>query len=293
MLFGFRRPTSPTWTISGTGAQFESDIRISDGNPGVLTTFRWLSAGSPAITDYVALRADWTTPVVCRGAAMLGLRLETDDFPAGCKVEIRGKRSGDSGYPYELGGNALTEVTREKADGSIHICWAFADGLDPLVGYEVRIFNDVAASTWATADTYVQVGEADIFQMADLCVAVGWRSSLEVATESSRTLDAQLHEVERTNYRAVEFGFPPTAGDDVRRQGLPNGVDWDQIEAIVARSGARVLCYVQTTDADGVTDYDYLHSTAIFGKARPAQVVHVAREFYTGGYRVDEVPAVV
>ena len=293
-LLFYRRPTSPAWTIFGTGAQFESDVRLSDGNPGVLTTFRWLSEVSPVIGNYVALRADWTPAITPRGAWMLALSLEDGAFPAGVKFEVRGKRAGDTGYPYDLGGNALTEVSREMPDGSIGICWMFDDGLDPIIGIEIRIYNDVAGATWADADTYVRVGEADVSEGIELCIAHGWSTSREVRTQSQRTLGSQLHEVERVNYRILDFALAPGTGSDARLGGLANGMDWERIAALITRSGARTMVYVRTQDTSGAFSGTELHASAIFGKATPEAIVHVqnSRDRYTSGYRVEEVPAI-
>jgi hypothetical protein len=289
----YRRPTSVVWTVSGTGAQFESDDRLSDGNPGVLTTLRWLSAGSPALGDYVALRGDWSTALQVRGAALQGLALEGGDFPAGVKFEVYGKRAGDPGYAYALGGNSLSEVSRELDDGSIGVFWLFDAGLTPLVGIEIRIFNDQAGNTWADADTYVRIGEADPFEGVPVCIAYGWRKQHEAKAEQARTLGAQLHEVDRVGWDALEFALAPAPGDVVRREGLATGEDWQRIEKVLGRAGTRAMVYVRTKDSDGVFSSEELFSTAIFGKAKPQPIVHVSRDYYSGGWRIEQVPPIV
>lgn len=289
----YRRPTSPAWTIAGTGAEFVSDIRLDDGNPGVLTTFHWLSAGSPATTDYVALRADWATPIIPRGAALQGLTLEVGDWPVGTKFEVHGKRVGDSGYPYALGGNALTALSVEMENGSIAVAWLFDEDLDPIVGWEIRAFNDVDGETWADADTYGQIGEADVFEGVSVDIAIGWRTQRELTSVEARTLGAQLHEVDRVPYRALEFALVPTHGDQVRREGLPTGEDWERIEAMLSRGGSRAMVYVRAKDPEGTVDYDELHRTLFFGKAKPQAIVHVARDYYSGGWRIEQVPPIV
>jgi hypothetical protein len=294
-LLFYRRPTNPAWTISGTGAQFESDVRLSDGNPGVLTSFRWLSEVSPVIGNFVALRGDWAEAITVRGAWAIALSLESGAFPVGVKFEIRGKRAGDTGYPYALGGNSLTEVSREMPDGSLSICWRFDEGLDPLVGIEIRIFNDAAGATWADADTYVRIGEADAAEGVAVCVAPGWSLEQLDQTEEQRTRGSQLHEVERVNYRAVDVTLAPGTGDEAFRQGLDTGSDWQRINAYLTRAFARAMVYIRTEDSSGVFSSIDLHATALFGRARPQRIAHVtnSRDRYTAGWRVEEVPAIV
>jgi hypothetical protein len=293
-LLFYRRP-SPAWTVAGTGAQFESDVRLSDGNPGVLTTLRWLSTVSPVVGDYVAIRGDWLTAATMRGAWMLALSLEGGEFPAGVKFEVRGKRAGDVGYPYALGGNSLTEVSREMPDGSIGICWLFDDDLDPIVGIEIRIFNDANGATWADADTYVRIGEADVSEGIELCIAHGWSTSRDIRTQGQRTLGSQLHEVARVDFRVLEFALAPALDSAARLAGLANGTDWERIASLITRAGARTMVYVRTQDMAGAFSSAELHASAIFGKAKPQAIVHVqgSRDRYTSGYRVEEVPAII
>lgn len=294
-LLFYRRPANPAWTLSGVGAEFESDIALSNGNPGVLTSFRWLSTLSEATTDYVALRGDWLQAIIPRGAWLLGLSLEGGAFPVGVMFEVRGKRAGDVGYPYALGGNSLTEVSRELPDGSIGIGWLFAEGLDPIIGIEIRIFNDADGATWADADTYVRIGEADAAEGVDVCVSPGWSRTRTDQTEVQRTRGSQLHEVERVNFDSVEVSFAPGTGDEAFRQGLATGEDWQRIVALVTRAGARAMVYVRTEDSAGAFSSVDLHASMLFGRAQPQRLAHAAnsRDRYTLALRVDEVPAIV
>ncbi len=288
----YRRPTSPAWTVSGTGAAFESDVRLSDGNPGVVTSVRWLST-SVSTGQYLALRQAWSTPIIPRGGAMQGLSVEGSTFPVGTKFEVYGKRVGDVGYTYGLGGNSLTAESRELEDGSIGVFWLFDAGLDPIVEWEIRAYNDVGGVTWADADTVLRIGEADVFEGVSVCISYGWHTQLEVTAQEARTLGSQLHEVDRVPFRALEFALAPASGEVVRREGLATDEDWQRIEAILGRAGARAMVYVRTKNSAGAFDEDELYSTAIFGKARPQRIVHAQKDIYTGGWRIEQVPPIV
>jgi hypothetical protein len=285
-LLGYLRPRNPTWSISGTGAQFESDVRLSDGNPGVVTALRWLSSGSPAIGQYVSLMADFSAAVVPRLAMLQGMRIEGGAYPVGAKVEIRGQRAGDVGFPYNLGGNSQSAVLVEFADGDVGVVFEFDEGLDPIVAYEVRLYNDVAGVTWATATTYPQIGEIDLWEAVPVRVAQGYSDAMESRAQRERTLDAQMHEVDWTSFRSLQIALTDaTARADVMGDGI-DGTDLERVRAQLVRGGNRVLVVLYPGT-------DLRQRSATFGVALPAPFVHISGQYYRGGYTVEQVPAVV
>ena len=128
-----------------------------------------------------------------------------------------------------------------------------------------------------------------------LCISHGWRRQRQARATSERTLGSQLHEVPRVDFNELDFALAPATGATARLGGLANGMDWQRIEAQLLRAGARAMVYVRTEDNDGVFSSDELHASAIFGKATSEAIVHVqgARDRYTSGYRIEEVPAIV
>lgn len=291
----YRRPANAGWTVDAAGADFVGDVLLSSGNPGEETMIRWRSDAVPDVAHYVSLRIDFPAGMVLLGAWLLGLRRGDGDFPLGVRFEVWGRRTGDPGYTYPLGGNTLSEVSRSMPDGSVGICWAFDDGLDAVVGVEIRIYNDADGVTWADADTHIRIGEGDVAEGVRICIAHGFQDGATVGATSDRTKGQQLHEVEGVDYRVLEFARVPTDGDKVYRQALPNGMDWTRINRLMTRAGARTMVYVRTQDEAGNFDSAELHSTATFGACRPDPNVHVVgtRGMYSGGYRLDEVPVIV
>jgi len=74
-------------------------------------------------------------------------------------VTIKGKRSGDSNFPYLLGGNSQTSVVVQLDDGSRAIIWAFDAGLTPIIGYEIAMYPALSV----TSSELFEIGEARIF----------------------------------------------------------------------------------------------------------------------------------
>jgi len=81
-------------------------------------------------------------------------------MPVGTVVTIKGKRSGDSNFPYLMGGNGQMTQVVQLDDGSRGIIWAFDAGLTPIVGYEIAMYNTAGI----TASQLLEIGEARIFQ---------------------------------------------------------------------------------------------------------------------------------
>lgn len=130
-LLGYGQPSSPTWVVSGTGAAFDTDsAALDNGIVSDKTALLWLS-GSQTTSSVLNLQSTWSVATVVRIIPILGLV----GIPAGTKIVVTGKRSGDSGFPYALGGNSNYQRTQVMPDGSIG-AWIICDpGLTALIGY--------------------------------------------------------------------------------------------------------------------------------------------------------------
>jgi hypothetical protein len=304
MLIGYYGPLTTTWAIDGTGAAFMTDVLLTNGSVGESTRIRWLSA-SPDITDYVALQCTFTTPFVPRAGAMLGLEFLTEvstagDYSspvtlgAGVKVEIRGKRSGDSGFPYSLGGNSLTQLSLVDPDGSTSVPWLFDDGLDEIIGYEIRIFNDRNGVTWADPETFVDIGEASLRACVEVCAANGWSAQRVQTTETKRTLGQQVHRVPRPSYIRATLKLAPHNLAETRGEGLSNDMDLQKVEAALDQAFPCLFIPIYTGE-DGSFSASELHRTMVFGVAETDPIAHVTNSganhrMYTTGYVVSQIP---
>lgn len=307
MLIGYERPDNPAAAISGVGAEFVSDVVLFNGYPAEITRIRWLSDATPSLTDYVAIQITWSTAITVRAGDLYGLQYLTAvgspiDYgaplrlPTGVRVTITGKRSGDSGFPYALGGNSTTEESGVlPLPGSpIHVPWVFDSGLTPLIGVEIRIYNDANGLTWADPDTYLDIGEIVLTECVTVCGRPGWSEQLIDPTRRARTLGSQVHKVARRAYREAKLSIGPTTLSGTRGEGLAQSQDLQLVRAALAQSSP-CLFIPHYLGEDGAFSSAELRRTILFGVADPDPISHVpnspakARR-YEQGYTVGELP---
>jgi len=255
MLYCYQRPTGGvTFSVAGTGASIASDSRLDNGQPSETTAIAWLSEASPTTADYIDLRASWASALPVRVVSMLGL-----SCGAGVRVVVTGRRSGDAGYTYALGGNSTTQDTVAQADGRVDHIMVGDAGLDSLIGVQWRIYNDRNSSTWATATTDLLIGEADTWSAVEMCGRIGWARPRRDPSEHMDLLSGGEHTWVKTSWRTPEVDLSPTDVEYVRGNALANGTDWETIEAL-AVGNARALLVL---DPDNERDR---FRTAFFGR---------------------------
>lgn len=277
MLYAYRRPTAPVWTVHGTGASIASDVRLDNGQPSEPTAIGWLSEGAPSTADYVDLRVAWAAEMPIRVLTLLGL-----SCGPGVRVDVTGRRAADAGYTYALGGNAASQRTVEQPGGRVdHIVVADA-GLDDLIGVQWRIYNDRNSSTWATAATDLLVGEAGPWQTVTLFGEAGWKRGRTDPSTRQRTIGGGLHVAARAAYRLLDIGLAPEWIEGVRQGGLDNGEDWETLEAAAGGDARAVVIVRRDTAAE-------IHRTALFGLPTWAAIEHRSGPLYRSALRMDEV----
>lgn len=154
-----------TWSLSqsGSGAVFDSPPDdLTSGLPADLTAILWTTVGSTHITDYVAINRDWTTARVIRGIEIRGVSL-----PAGAVISVFGRRASDTVgvYAYNLGGNSQNVGIVEFDDWSNGLIIVCDDGLDPIVGISLRVFNKNGSGfTYLVNGSYIYIGSFTCYQ---------------------------------------------------------------------------------------------------------------------------------
>ena len=279
MLYGYSRPAAPTYALAGTGAAFQTDIRLANGQPSEATVISWLTTGSPVIADYIDLRCSFATAITPGLVSLIKL-----SCPAGTKIEVTAKRPADGGYTYSLGGLSLTQRTSEAPDGRIEHLLDLAAGLDPIEGIQWRIFNDQDGSTWATASTDLSSGAADVWEAVDLDGKPGWADASTDPTTRERTLSGGIHVVPRVAFRALVVELQKGLVGKVRQNGLAQSMDWQKLRAAAA-GDSRALLIIDTEDALAI------QRTALFGMPTLKDIKHRdgSRYVYDAQLRVDEV----
>ena len=261
MLIGYGQPADIVPTVSG--ASVTNVDALVDGQPASVARI-----GGGAAT----VRANWGVATPIRIVGVLGLTCD-----AGISMTLTGKRSGDSDYPYALGGNSVMQPVVQLPDGSRAAWFVLPEGNDPLVGLELSI-----------ALGYFDIGELVVMRGVEVAIKGDWESDRIDPSLSSRTIGAGINTVERRSYRRLRVGFTPDGLAQVRGAGLANGMDWETLVAAVI--GWRRAIAVPRWKEGGAINAAELHRTAIYGKAAAGAIGHLGADYYGNGWTFEEVP---
>lgn len=248
-LIGFGQP-SATATISGTGASFDTSTdQLFDSQPGSVTRCTAVS-GAQTTASVTKIQLTFTSATAIRILTMLGVTL-----PTGLKVTVAGKRTGDSGYPYALSGNALTQRLVTFADGSVGAWWVFPAANTALVGLEISLFNDVGGSSPLSASYEFDIGEIGAFQGLDVRVKRTLKDSLEDPSRLRRSPANQPNKFFRRPYRVLAADITPVASITALRS----------LRYTLATTTTCAFIPQFVTPGTTTLDPDLLHETAMFG----------------------------
>ena len=263
MLIGYGQPAAITPTVNG--ATVANAAALVDGQPASIAR---ISGGGGSVN----VRADWAGAAPIRVVAALGLTCD-----AGTALTLTGKRSGDGGYAYALGGNAATQTVVQLPDGSRAAWWVLPAGNTALVGLQL-----------AVASGAFEIGELVVMRGVEVAIKGDWECDRIDPSVSSRTLGGGINTVPRRTYRRLRVGFTPDGLAQVRGAGLANGMDWEALG--VAVTGAARAIAVPRWKNGGAINAAELHRTAIYGKAAAGAVGHLGGDYYGAGWSFEEVP---
>jgi len=209
MRLSYGRPAM-TFAIAGTGAAFTSPTdgsSLINGRPADVQRIQWLSAASPATTDFVTITATFGTRIKAGCCALLMPNISTA-IPEGVKITFSGKLSGGA---VVLGGNTLTTRTQTLPNGATAIWCVFpAVNIDTLI---VKIYNEVddSSGTWATASEYVDLGELWVGKVADFNVANDAKTEWKDTTLQRRSHNNQAWALQQQPFRQATVQLVPMA----------------------------------------------------------------------------------
>ena len=291
MRIGYGLPGNATWSLSGSGAAFVTDDSgLDDGWPQRATRISFTDTEPQTIAETVGLRRTWTSAIVPGVAYLLGVRRPTGVSLEGLKVELRAKRAADPGFTYPLGGNCLTQRLVEFVNGTVGCFWYPDTGLDPIVGGELLLFNDIGGATALDPSEVFDIGEFGIMPAVEVPIRKGWKVQPVDPTVKRRTGGSQLDRVRRDPYRRLRCDLAMARDADVFRAGLANSMDWQRLEYSLLQ-GEPCVVMPRTTDG-GVFDADTLHRWALFGELSNSDgIAHLAGPWWSNQLEFDEIPA--
>lgn len=265
MLIGYGQPAGIVPTVAGAaGINLPA---LVDGEPASVAR---ISGGAGS----ASLRLDWAAATPIRIVAALGLTCA-----AGTALTLTGKRAGDAGYAYALGGNAATQTVVQLPDGSRAAWFALPAANTPLVGLQLQ----VGAGAF-------DLGEFAALPAVDVDAEPEWAIERIDPSLSERTLGGGLNTVQRRTYRRLKVALTAAHIETARGGALANGMDWDSL--VMAAAGDRRMAAVVRWGRPGAIDTAELHRTALYGKGVAGAIGHLGANYYNTGWTFEEVPPV-
>lgn len=278
MLISYSRPAI-TWSLIGAGAAWLSDdagAALTNGRPASVSRLQWLS-GAQTTASILTLRGVWGSAFAPRVLALLGLTL-----PVGTLITLAFRRSADAGYTYQA--DIASQRIVQLPDGSRCAWFVLADGLDPVIGVEFRIHNDVNGAAAIAADSTFDMGEAWVAPTVEIPHASDWKDIDNDPSVTQRSKGSQPFTAPVRGFRTLQVPFAIAQLSAVRAGGLAGGADQQLLRA-ATRAGQRVAA---------VTRFDTpseIQRTAVFGVARFDAIAHLSGPNYISGIELDEAPA--
>jgi hypothetical protein len=288
-MIGHSPPPSLTYSVSGTGASFINAPTLGDGCPARVTRIGWLSAVSPATTDYVALRVLFGTAQPIGLCVLLGIVLTDADgtrrVPTAQRISVLGRRALDPGYTYALGGNSVDARTEILRDGSAALWFVLGDPIDDLLGVEFRVYNDDAGATWADATSTWEAGLALPMTGTEVGIRPGYTTGVVDPTLYEITPGGKPLIAARIARRTLPVELVQVDQSGAYGAALRGRTDYDRIEQAMLRG--RPVALVPYAD---IADHSLLQRTAIFGTARPRGLGHIPRRLWDQAVQIEERP---
>jgi len=282
MLISFNRPTDIAWSLIGAGSAWLSDdagAALTNGRPAAASRMQWLS-GAQTTASVLTLRGTWGSAIAPRVLALLGLTL-----PVGTLITLAFRRPMDSGYTY-LADEASQRVTL-LPDGS-RCAWFVLDAdLDPVIGVEYRIHNDVSGAASIEAGAAIDIGEAWVGPTVEIPHEAGWARGRVDPTVARRSKGGQLFRASARSWRRLQVRFSPASESAVDGGGLAGAADWGIVEA--ALLAGQPCCAIPRWR--GQTP-EYLQRTALYATAiQQGDIQHASGSWYGRDYTFEELPA--
>jgi len=288
------RPTDWAVAVVGTGAAYVTDPTdqfqgLFCGRPANATRLRLPSDWTGVITEYVEIQFTRATAIAPGLVGLIGWDLIGLASAAGLKVTFMGKRVGDAGFTYDLGGNTALVRTRTRWDSSTIALGMCDSGVDPIIGYAMRIYNDQDGVANLAANGYIDQGNA-------------WCSpGMEIDIEENWEFQYPQGDVPVSpDGQPWPSPFPPGRVLPVERQLIDvddafvgSTVPTYQQLARLLGNGKVSIQIPRWRDGSGALDVDLMHETAIFGTTKFGKIPHNGGDFYSATWTVTEVPALL
>ena len=246
MLISTNRPAI-TWSLPTGGTWLTDADALTNGRPASVSRLTWLS-GAQTTASVLTLRGSWGTALVPRVLCLLGLTL-----PVGTLITLAFRRAADADYTYLADGPSQRVV--QLPDGSRCAWFVLAAGLDPVIGVEYRLHNDVDEVATIAASSIFDIGEAWVGSSNTYCLQHTMQDKVVDPSVRRRSYGSQPFASPRLPYRALTLDFAPIK------------------DAVISNIRTLRGTITQGASIAVVPVEDYLHDTACFGEADSLDLV--------------------
>lgn len=287
MLILHSKPSDISVAVTGSagGALITGADTLFDNMPDSLTRFAWPS-GAQTTATVLRVQMTWGSAIVPRGWALMNTTL-----PVGTKIVAHLKRPADSGFPYVPATGEIQRVF-EKPRGERIAMGVFPAGLDPCIGLELAIFNDVNGSASIAASSAQDIGEIYFGEGTELRIEKVWGYVPVDPSANDRTQSSQISADAEPPYR--ELSFTPAYVREADVFGDPGNLSEEDAEELWAKLDRDQFAVFipRWKDASGAYSAQLLHRTSVFGRAKAGPgAKHLAGpNFGFGEVRVTETP---
>lgn len=258
MIIAHSHPKNPNWTLFGSGSAFLSPVQLGE-LPDQVTAIRWLS-GTQNIQSVLHIRANWLKPSV-PGLVYLA----NTSLPVGTRIEVSYRRLLDiSGYPYNPPAYNHDQRIVEGARGERTCALLMRPGADPVIGCDIRIYNDVNGQPEIPASEVFTIGALMICPVTFTGIQPGWSVEQIDPTSINWSTKRSPYVVEGLGYRDLKFSWCLDSEEVMF-------TDVNFIEARIDR-GQRAVYIPRWTDASGEFSPAVLHRHAMIGVANKLPV---------------------
>lgn len=272
MLILRSRPSDCAVTVSGsTGAALVGDgSQLFNGRPDSMARVTWPS-GTQTLATVLRIQIIWASAIVPGGWF-----LQNTTLPAGTLIQVKLKRPADAGFTYAptqgASDNIFAKPRGERVAGGI-----FETGLDPIIGMELAIFNNVNGSPTIVASSAQDIGEIYPGIATSIVINNDWLPNYVDPTTEDRTDGASQPYYESDSpYR--QLTFTPMLDSQTAIFGdpsNPNAIDMEELFATLDR-GQQGVFIPRWQNPDGTYSAWLIHRLALFGTLiKPAGWQHL------------------
>lgn len=292
MRIAYSRPTDFAVAVVGPGAALLTDpADLFNGRPLDATVLRLPSDWVGATTDVVHLQFTRATPFNAGLIGLVGANFLSLASSAGIKMGFTGRRIGDAGFTYALGGNTALVRSVEVGDGSIKSLGLCGAGLDDLIGFQLSIWNDQNGASPLVASGFVHLGEPWASPTLDVYAKKG-REIQFPDDNAPASVGDQPWPTPYPPGRVLPLELPFVTRDEVFSSTSGGGPNFHQLRRLLG-NGKVSIFIPEYLDDSGAVDVALMHQSAMFGMCRLTKIAHQSGDRWTPGMTIKEVPALL